>query len=346
MRYLLYSDVHFSRTSSIIRTIGDTFSTRLENGIKSVSWAEKYAEENSVDEIICLGDFFQAPDLTSEELTALQQIKWANLPHTFLVGNHDASRKDLLFNSVNALRNLGFNIVEKVIVKSASEKCNLLLIPYLQDDTRKTIAEYKLDFKCENKCVVLSHNDVHCQYGPYKNESGFEIDDIENNCSLFLNGHIHNMYHFCKNGFNVGNLTGQNFNEDAFNYIHPIFILDVNGDEINLDVIENPFAFNFYQFQINSDKDFSIFDDLKDNAIVSIKCKEELIETVKLKIQSTPHIIQSRIICNKVLEGNNSEIKLETLNSVNHIDELEKFTINQLGDSKEVREELNKIRNN
>ena len=70
------------------------------------------------------------------------------------------------------------------------------------------------------------------------------------------------------------------------------------------------------------------------------------LETVKLKIQSTPRIVQYRIICNKVLEGNNSEIKLETLNSINHIDELEKFTINQLGDSKEVREELNKIRNN
>lgn len=346
-KYLIYSDVHFSKNSSIIRSLGDNYTKRLENCIKSVSWAEEYADKNNIDEILCLGDFFDKPDLSSEELTALQEIKWSSKPHTFIVGNHDASRKDLIFNSVNSLKNLGFKIIEKPTIESLTA-FNLLYIPYLQDDIRSSIKDYKEENKLDNKkLIVFSHNDIHCQYGMYKNESGFEIDDIENNCNLFLNGHIHNNYQFCKNGFNVGNLTGQNFNENAFDYIHYIYILklDDNGD-IFLENVENPFAFNFYQIEVNNEKDFNILNNLKENTILSAKCKSDLIEELKLKIREKTNILESRIICNKMLEGAKKDISLTSLHKINHIDELEKFVINQLGDTKEIHAELDKIRNN
>lgn len=346
-RYLIYSDVHFSKNSSIIRTIGDKYTKRLENCIQSVSWAEKYADDNNINEIICLGDFFDKPDLSSEELTALQEINWSNKPHTFIVGNHDASRKDLIFNSVNSLRNLQFKIIEKPTVENIFN-FNLLYIPYLQDDIRSSIKDYKKEFNLnDNKLIVFSHNDVHCQYGMYKNESGFEITDIENNCYLFLNGHIHNNYKFCKNGFNVGNLTGQNFNENAFEYKHYIYVLSLEDTgEISIETIENPYAFNFYQIEINNENDFNILNKLKLNSILSIKCNPNLIENLKLKIREIPNIIESRIICNKSLEGEKKDISLTSLHKINHIDELEKFVINQLGDTKDIRLELNKIRNN
>ena len=346
-KYLIYSDVHFSKNSSIIRSLGDKYTKRLENCIRSISWAEQYADFNNIDEILCLGDFFDKPDLSSEELTALQEITWSKKPHTFIVGNHDASRKDLIFNSVNSLKNLGFKIIEKPTVGTL-DSFNLLYIPYLQDDIRKSIKEYKEENNLnENKLIVFSHNDVHCQYGMYRNDSGFEIEDIENNCNLFLNGHIHNTYRFCKNGFNVGNLTGQNFNENAFEYPHYIYILNLGDNgEISLDPVENPFAFNFYQIEVNSKKEFEILNKLKSNSILSVKCKSELIEELKLKLREIPNILESRIICNKMLEGSKKEINLTSLHKINHIDELEKFVINQLGDTKEIHAELNKIRNN
>lgn len=75
MKILLYTDVHVSEFSSIIRSMGEKYSTRLENLIASINWAEKIATENNCDEIICLGDFFDKPELNSSELTAMKEIK-------------------------------------------------------------------------------------------------------------------------------------------------------------------------------------------------------------------------------------------------------------------------------
>ena len=84
MKYLIYTDVHWSTYSSIIRSRGDIYSKRIENLIESVNWAEKLATTNGCDEIICLGDFFDKPDLNSEELTSLTELTWANIHHTFI----------------------------------------------------------------------------------------------------------------------------------------------------------------------------------------------------------------------------------------------------------------------
>ena len=67
MRYLIYTDVHWCTYSSIIRSRGETYSKRIENLITSINWAENLALEKGCNEIICLGDFFDKPDLTSEE---------------------------------------------------------------------------------------------------------------------------------------------------------------------------------------------------------------------------------------------------------------------------------------
>ncbi len=283
-------------------------------------------------------------------MTALQEIKWCPKPHTFLVGNHDASRKDLLFNSVNSLKNLNFKIIESVSLNNLNSECDFLYIPYLQDDVRKSIKDYKEEFRLtENnkKLVVFSHNDIQCSYGFYKNDSGLSINDIETNCTLFLNGHIHNNYKFCNNGINIGNLTGQNFNENAFIYRHGCYLLEISDTgNITLEFLENPFCFNFYQLHIVNEKDYSLLDNLKCNSVVSIKCKDSLIEKLKLLIKDNPKIIESRIICDKTLEGDKNKISLNSLSEINHIEELEKFILNQLGSDEDVKEELNKIRNN
>lgn len=75
---------------------------------------------------------------------------------------------------------------------------------------------------------------------------------------------------------NVGNLTGQNFSEDAKKYSHGCIIFDTNTGECNL--YENPYAFNFYKLSYGNDT----LSGLKNNAVVTIsvdsndidKCKE------------------------------------------------------------------------
>jgi len=68
-------DVHWSIYSSIVRKRGRKYSQRLENLIKSVNWFEKLAKDQGCNSEIFLGDTFDRPDLSAEEMTALQDIK-------------------------------------------------------------------------------------------------------------------------------------------------------------------------------------------------------------------------------------------------------------------------------
>ncbi len=345
MKYLIYTDVHWNTFSSIIRSIGEKYSVRLENLINSVNWAENLAVEKNCDGIICLGDFFDKPDLTSQQITALNEIKWAKLPHEFIVGNHDASNKDLSFNSVNVLRNIG-QIVSTIKKIQVDTNTYLLFIPYIQDDIRLSIKEYreKLEIPETAKVIVLSHNDVKgIQYGPVLSKEGIELEDIEGNCSLFLNGHIHNGSQFCKNGFNLGDLTGKTFEENSFKYKHEIIILDITNNEITIDFIENPFAFNFYQLEIKDKADLEQLKNLKDNAIVSIKYLPSIKAELEALIVNSKNITESKL--NRIIELSDveSDKLLVTLNDMDYLEQFKTFTIAQLGESEAVLNEIQRI---
>ena len=99
MRYFIFADPHWSSYSSIVRSRGEKYSTRLENLIKTINWVESEAQNQNCNTIVCLGDFFDKSELNSEEITALQEIKWANIIHYFLVGNHEMGRNNLELSS-------------------------------------------------------------------------------------------------------------------------------------------------------------------------------------------------------------------------------------------------------
>lgn len=293
MRFLIYSDVHFCENSSIVRSMGDKYSTRLENLIKSLNWAEDQAIKNHCDEVICLGDFFNKPDLNSRELTALQEICWSAYPHTFLVGNHDACDKSLFYNSVTALRNNGFKIVTSPESRYVDDM-QLLFLPYITEESRKQIKTYSNNFD-PSKLYVFSHNDIKgLQYGMFESKEGFDLSDIEDSCRIFLNGHLHNGDMICKNGINVGNLTGQNFSEDASKYSHNVVILDT--DQNTVDFIENPYALNFYKLDYTSTNDIDYSFELKRNAVISIKCKASQVNYIRGAIKSSQDgIVEARV---------------------------------------------------
>lgn len=306
MRICIYSDVHFCEYSSIIRSHGNKYSTRLENLIKTLNWAEAEAVKNNCDQIICLGDFFDRPDLNSRELTALQEISWAKIPHTFIVGNHEASNKSLTYNSVFALKNLGFNIVTTPQVMFAINTA-LLLLPYSLEEDRKPLSEYW--GSCDDllpKRIILSHNDIKgIRYGNIESKEGIEITDIQENCDLFLNGHLHNGDCFAPKCFNVGNLTGQNFGEDAFNYSHCVYILDTVSN--SLEAIENPYALNFYKFEFTDTNGLNRLREIKDNAVLSIKC----LEFLKAEVQTVLESINEKLV----------EVRITTIRQIADYDE-------------------------
>lgn len=339
MLILFYTDVHWCDYSSILRQRGNKYSVRLENLIKSINWVEQLALDNNCDRIICLGDFFDKSELNAEELTALKEVKFNNLPHYFIVGNHESNVNSLVFNSSNTLNKDGFHIIDKV---QEEEFDNFVLdyIPYTLEENRKSIKDtFKETLK---KRIILSHNDIKgINYGQFVSKVGYDIKDIENNCDLFLNGHLHNGSKFCENGYNLGNLTGLNFSEDALKYKHSAFILDT--DNLKLKTFLNPYALNFYKLEINVDKDLSLLNDLKNNAVVSIKCNNILIEKLKSKLENNIKILTNRILI-YLPEVNNINKNLKNiLNSVDHLEQFKTFVLSTLENTEELKEELSEV---
>ncbi len=309
MRCLLYTDPHFSQYSSIVRKRDNPYSLRLKNEIESISWAEEQADKYNCDKIICLGDFFDRADLNAEEITALQDITWSSKPHYFLVGNHEMGINDLSFSSAHLLK----MIPDVQVIDKPDMICGfgyeLIFLPYMLESNRKTISEYvnkvTSDFyrntmitqEVKNR-IILSHNDISgIRYGQIISKIGFDIKDIEDNCSLYINGHLHNQQQVSDKIFNLGNLTGQNFSEDAEKYNHCIGILDTAT--MKLDLIVNPYALNFYKLEMVEDYSYIKLKDKLEtfsNAIVSLKIPQSKITEVKELLSTLTNIVEYRLI--------------------------------------------------
>lgn len=338
MRCLIYSDVHISQDSSIVKQqgINTKYSTRLNHIIKSLNWAEALAEENDCKYIFNLGDTFDKPIINAMEATAIQEIKWANIPHFILVGNHDSDVASLEYSSVNVLRKLNFNIIDKPLhFIDKDSNVSFIFLPYISETNRKKFVEYG----CTKNDIVLSHNDIAgFNFGGFISKDGFNINDIKNNSKLFLNGHLHNSSFLDKNILNVGNLCGQNFSEDAFTYKHGCWILDT--DDMSIDFIENPFALNFYQLAFPQDKDKFYL--LSFNAVLSIKCnrkyKDELNDILN---KFSAKIVTKRVIyIDEEVKNDANIVKLE---KVDYLKEFSSFVLDNLGNSSAIKEELGEI---
>ena len=294
MKLALFSDLHMCPQASIINKWGTKYPKRLENCIDTLNWIERKAEELNCDYIISLGDFFDKPDLTSETITACQDIQWSWTQHYHLVGNHDASNSSLIFNSVNCLSNDNHAIIAEPSTLMLDD-CDICFLPYVTECDRKPLKEYFSDSFDNRPRIILSHNDISgIQLGPVVSKTGFSIEEIEANCDIFINGHLHNGQAITPKVINLGNCTGKDYGEDAFKHAHCIAILDTLT--MSIEYIENPYAYNFYKIQIDTEADLDILDTLKNNAVVSVKCSQNLVENARRKIENTPNIIESRVI--------------------------------------------------
>ena len=350
-KFLIYTDNHFSTTSSIVRSNGEEFSTRLENQIESINWAEQIAVEKGCSEVIHLGDFFDKPDLTSQELSALKCIKWNDLPHTFICGNHEMGSNDLRFNSLNALNKIG-TVIDKPTIKSGYGY-EILLLPYILESNRKPLKDYLDEARheywdsklttCEYKqSIILSHNDIAgVNYGQYVSKAGFSIKEIEDHCDLFLNGHLHNRSKVTEIIHNIGSLTGQNFTEDAYKYSHCAVVLDTEA--LSVEYIENPYALNFYKIEVNSIAELE--EQLKElkpgKSIGTIKISEQYLKNAR-ELCSKLFIEYRILTIHNTNAHNNSE--QQSLTKIDHILQFGNSFKEKYGESDIINEELEKLR--
>ena len=305
--------------------------------------------------VVNLGDMFDKSSLNSMELTALKEIKWnLDIPHYILVGNHDSNIASLEYSSSEILSNFSdrFYIISKPFYKATMGFVNLFFLPYITEDNRKSLSEYKKELLSNNNTypsfsnICFSHNDIKgFQFGNFKSTEGFEIEDIENNFDMYLNGHLHNPGYITKKILNVGNLCGQNFNENNFKTSHSAWVLEYDDvkKSIKLTPYENPYALNFYKIEINKKHPSLSEYEFKDNAVVMIKCEKTYLDKLKEELDNNKKIVVSKIIVySEDVVSDDNDIKLE---KVDYIKTFNDFILNKLGSDDIIKDELNTICN-
>jgi DNA repair exonuclease SbcCD nuclease subunit len=330
--------------ASIINKWGTKYPVRLENCIETVNWLESLAKEQGCKYIVNLGDFFDKPDLSSETITAVQDIQWSNIVHYHLVGNHDASNSSLIFNSANVLMTGNHNIITEPQLMLLDD-CDILFLPYVVECDRKPLDQYLLDkngnyIDTGKPRVILSHNDISgIQLGPVVSRTGFAIEELEANATLAIHGHLHNGQNITEKVVTLGNITGKDFGEDAFKHSHNVAILDTKTMELTY--IENPYAFNFYKIQIETELDITQLYKLKQKAVVSVKCNSALVDKTKQAISELSNIIESRIIITRKYEASTEVTNIDL--SVDHLARFIECCRSNIESSNILEEELAEI---
>lgn len=333
MKIMIYGDVHWCESSSIVRGMGTKYSQRLENLIKSVNWVEQVAAENYCDLIIMLGDFFDKSILTAQEISALNDIQWSDIRKVFLTGNHEIGRADRTFSTIDLFDSFSNSTVisQPTEWNLGGKKCYFL--PYFLEKDRPKITQH-YDY-------VFSHNDIKgLQLGQFVSKEGFDINEIEEFCKYFFNGHIHNGMFIGKNIVNIGNLSGQNFSEDALTYSHNVVILDTETDDLKF--IENPFAFNFYKLGIAASVSELIdqLTELKNNAVISVTLDSSDFGLKNL-IENDARIVSKRILLKDRTSSAGTDT--EQFEAVDYLQKFVEFVKNNMEMTDIANEELSKV---
>lgn len=353
MRLLLYADPHWSINSSIVRSRGERFSTRLENLIETINWIERTAEDYSCDAVVCLGDFFDTAQLNSEEISALTEVGWSQCWHYFIAGNHEMGRADHAFSSANIfdLCPNSCAITYPTYLPIYDQKdTRIVCIPYILEKNRKPLAEYlaEMDRTLEvENLIILSHNDIAgIQMGGFLSTTGFTLEEIRQNCKLFVNGHLHNGEVVAPGVVNLGNITGQNFSEDGYKYKHQAMLIDTATHEVQF--LENPHALKFYKLDfsgLSEQFDSEIqrtLDLLPGPAVVTIRVNPNNEFVTKDILTTMPNIVESRVIID-LTSASIIENEEKVVINKDHFSRFATYVINNLGNSEIIKEELSMI---
>ena len=348
MKVCIYSDPHWCENSSIIRSKGLKYSTRLENLIESMNWVEQLAWSTGCECIICCGDFFDASVLNSQEISALQEIRWTPLSHLFLTGNHEASVSSLEYSTSDLFKLCPdacvINTPQQYFIEGTTvEFC---FLPYVLERDRKTIAEYFGPQTC--KRIIFSHNDIKdVQYGSFLSTEGFEVSDIEQNCDLYFNGHIHHCCNVTNKIFNVGNLTGQNFTEDATKYAHCAVVLDTETLEYKL--YQNGYAFKFYKLDgtyCRTEEEIQhVLNQINYNGVVTLQVNEDLEQYTRqqLDILKKDHIQEYRLLVKRTIVTDVEQTNFLAESSADHIKQFENYVLSAFENNELLLDELKHV---
>lgn len=308
MRIFLYSDLHISKTSSILPLTDDKYSYRQKMIMNTGKWLADIVREEKPDLIINLGDTFDQHTITSYDIDTASEFfncfSEFNIRHYVLVGNHEMVNKD--FNSIALLRN-----IENICVIDQPSSINLELnfgvptrlafLPYLDWRDIKEFPDG--DF-------LFSHLDI--QGSVVRNGVDLKDGILPSSLSkykLVFNGHIHKAS-IKNNIINVGSITTHSFSDDT-DGVPTCYIFDTNT--LDLKQYKSSICPLFRKLDVvdvdDLQKQISNLDS-KYNYCIHCICPFEIKEIVKEILEEQSNIINYRlnVKINSSDSNENSEI--------------------------------------
>lgn len=292
MRILMYSDLHISRTSSILPLYSSNshYTYRQNMILKTGEWLAQLMVNEKPDLIINLGDTFDQHTITSYDVhIASKFFKCFNdrmslnnlqIPHYVIVGNHEMINSE--FNAVALLS----NIPGIIVIDEAQTINNMAFLPYC--DYKNIIDFPKGEF-------LFSHQDIQGSSirGNFVLPSGINKDALKQ-YKLVFNGHIHKSS-ILNNVVNVGSVTTHSFSDDDTT-IPQAYVFNTETLDLKSFINFNCPLFRKAEVQSEAELD-NYLDALNINFkyILHINCPYEIKDAIKNKLIDSDKVLNSKL---------------------------------------------------
>ena len=332
MKIGIYSDLHISKTSSIIPLYNGNgnYTTRLQMIIDTGRWMYETFDKNNVDIIVNCGDTLDSSVVKAEELSALNQFYGYSkgIKEYHIVGNHEMSDSNGYFYSNSILS--AFDFIEIIDVPKTIElDKKISFLPYrkTEDIPYAMIEKLKAD-------ILFSHIDIkgsklRCEYIL---DTGVEPEYLADNFSLTINGHLHTpeVVETTHNRvINIGSVSSISF-VDSNTYIPSVCILDT--DTMEIERFNNPHSILFRRHNCNNVQDMlEYLRKLNPNYkyILNITCPFNIKQEIKNIVENEEKILAHRIILDTnefdMVTKKSNDLNIQSMLNVDVKDEFIKF---------------------
>lgn len=333
MKIFMYSDLHISRTSSIMPLTSsiNKYTYRQNMILELGKYLENIIDEQKPDLIINLGDTFDNHTITSYDIDIASKFfecfRMFNIPHIVLVGNHEMINQD--FNAIEILNNIN-NIT--VISEPSTVNTDIILSTKLslqQPNVKLAFlpyCDYRDILEFPEGDFLFSHQDIQgsCIRGDFKLPNGIDQNDLSK-YKLVFNGHIHKSS-IMKNIINVGSISTHSFSDDQEN-VPKCYIFDTNTLDLTTYKPTCCPLFRKVEIKKNISELYAFMDQLDKNYkyILHIICPFELKDEIKSFIEQNEFVINSRISIIGSIKEVKEENKNNTINLSSNIDILQNF---------------------
>lgn len=312
MKIFMYSDLHISKTSSILPLTSKNhkYTYRQDMIIETGKYLANLIDELRPDMIINLGDTFDQHTITSYDVDVASEFfkcfKYLSIPHIVLVGNHEMINAD--FNAIQMLSN-----IDNITVITEPTSVDLSLISSFNPNSIKTIQSAENELQSEKVALMpyrdfrditefpdgdflFSHLDIVGMKirGDYEMQDGVSVEQLSK-YKLVFNGHIHKPSIKGK-VINVGSISTHSFSDDN-DAVPQCYLFDTQT--LNLNTYKPTMCPLFRKFEIQTSLDelqeYVNGLDTKYKYVLQVSCPFDLKQEVKELLDTQTSVIASRL---------------------------------------------------